>query len=45
MESLARAGEVLAGCHQGFFYAMDNDNEYLALHEMWDQGQAPKACW
>jgi hypothetical protein len=45
MESLARAGEFLADCHQGFFYAIDTDNEYLALDEMWDQGQTPKACW
>jgi glucose-1-phosphate cytidylyltransferase len=45
LEQLARAGELMAYRHEGFFYAMDTYREYMALNELWNGGAAPWAVW
>lgn len=45
MERLAKAGQLVAYQHDGFFYAMDTYREYLYLNEHWNSGQAPWRVW
>jgi glucose-1-phosphate cytidylyltransferase len=45
LERLTAEGELMAFCHDGFFFAMDTYREYLALNELWDTGKAPWAVW
>jgi glucose-1-phosphate cytidylyltransferase len=45
LERLAEDGELMAYCHEGFFFAMDTYREYLHLNEIWEQGHAPWALW
>jgi glucose-1-phosphate cytidylyltransferase len=45
LERLAKAGQLVAYRHEGFFYAMDTYREYMHLNELWDSGQAPWAVW
>lgn len=45
LERLARAGELMAYRHEGFFYAMDTYREYLYLNDLWNRGEAPWAVW
>jgi len=45
LERLAADGQLVAFCHDGFFFAMDTYREYLQLNEMWDKGQAPWKVW
>jgi glucose-1-phosphate cytidylyltransferase len=45
LERLADDGQLVAYCHDGFFFAMDTYREYLQLNEMWNKGQAPWKVW
>lgn len=45
LERLARAGELMAYHHDGFFYAMDTYREFQALNELWKTGNAPWKKW
>ena len=45
LQQLAAEGEIVACCHEGFFYAMDTYREYLLLNEMWYSGKAPWKVW
>jgi glucose-1-phosphate cytidylyltransferase len=45
MDSLLRAGELMAYCHEGFFFAMDTYREFQYLNELWESGAAPWATW
>lgn len=45
LERLAADGQLMAFCHQGFFFAMDTYREYEALNAMWNSGQAPWRIW
>lgn len=45
MEALAKAGELIAYHHDGFFYAMDTYREFQLLNDLWDSGRAPWKVW
>jgi glucose-1-phosphate cytidylyltransferase len=45
LEGLARAGELRAYRHEGFFYAMDTYREFQLLNELWETGRAPWKVW
>jgi len=45
MEQLAKAGELMAYCHQGFWACMDTYKDNLDLNTMWQSGQAPWKKW
>lgn len=45
LERLAKAGELMAYRHEGFFYAMDTYREYMYLNDLWNRGEAPWAVW
>ena len=45
LEKLARAGDLMAYRHDGFFYAMDTFREYQVLNELWARQQAPWKVW
>lgn len=42
---LARAGELQAWCHDGFWHPMDNSRDYKYLNDLWATGKAPWNCW
>ncbi len=42
---LARAGELMAYTHHGFWHPMDNSRDYRFLNELWDTRQAPWSLW
>ncbi|MFA7342842.1 MAG: glucose-1-phosphate cytidylyltransferase [Terrimicrobiaceae bacterium] len=41
LERLARRGELMAYCHDGFWQCMDTLRDKHALEEMWASGRAP----
>jgi glucose-1-phosphate cytidylyltransferase len=41
LEQLAKEKQLMAYCHEGFFFAMDTYREYLYLNELWASGKAP----
>jgi glucose-1-phosphate cytidylyltransferase len=45
MEHLAKAGELIAYRHDGFFRAMDTYREFQLLNELWDSGRAAWKVW
>jgi glucose-1-phosphate cytidylyltransferase len=45
LERLAACGQLMAYRHDGFFFAMDTYREYLALNDLWAEGQAPWMVW
>ena len=45
MEQLARAGQLKAFSHQGFWQCMDTYREQELLNRMWETGQAPWKVW
>jgi glucose-1-phosphate cytidylyltransferase len=45
LERLTAEGQLMAYCHDGFFYAMDTYREYLYLNELWARGKAPWKTW
>jgi glucose-1-phosphate cytidylyltransferase len=42
---LARAGELMAYLHDGFWQPMDNSRDYKYLNDLWAQGRAPWRTW
>jgi len=45
LQQLSDDGQLVAYCHDDFFYAMDTYREYLQLNEMWNSGKAPWKVW
>jgi glucose-1-phosphate cytidylyltransferase len=45
MERLARAGELVAYRHEGFWGAMDTLRDKAHLEALWAGGDAPWKCW
>ena len=45
LRALARAGELVAYPHTGFWQPMDTLREYLLLNELWATGKAPWKTW
>lgn len=45
LESLAKAGEMFAYRHNGFWKPMDILRDNIELNKMWDQGMAPWKKW
>ena len=45
MERLARAGELMAYRHEGFWQPMDTLREKRLLDDLWNSGQAPWKMW
>jgi glucose-1-phosphate cytidylyltransferase len=45
LEHLARAGELVAYRHDGFFFAVDTYREYKHLNELWAAGEAKWKVW
>ena len=45
LEQLARAGQMKAYCHRGFWQCMDTYREQELLNKMWASGQAPWKIW
>jgi glucose-1-phosphate cytidylyltransferase len=42
---LARAGELSAYVHEGFWHCMDSSRDYHLLNQMWAKGEAPWHTW
>lgn len=45
LQSLARAGELAAYCHRGFWQPMDTMRDKERLDELWARGDAPWKVW
>ena len=45
LEKLARASQLKAYCHTGFWQCMDTYREMELLNELWRSGKAPWANW
>jgi glucose-1-phosphate cytidylyltransferase len=45
VEALARAGELMAYPHDGFFQPMDTYREFTLLNRLWTDGEAPWKVW
>ena len=45
LSSLARAGELFAFKHEGFWQPMDTLREKILLNKLWDSGHAPWKVW
>jgi len=45
LESLARDGELVANCHDGFWMPMDTLRDRAQLEELWASGHAPWKLW
>jgi glucose-1-phosphate cytidylyltransferase len=42
---LAREGQLMAHCHDGFWHPMDNSRDYHHLNDLWAKGNAPWRTW
>jgi glucose-1-phosphate cytidylyltransferase len=45
LQRLAKAGELVAYCHTGFWQPMDTAREYALLNELWSSNRAPWKNW
>lgn len=45
VQSIARAGELMAFPHDGFWQPMDTFSEYTLLNRLWAEGHAPWKIW
>jgi len=45
MKAIARAGQLSAFVHQGFWQPMDTQRDRIALEELWAQDKAPWKVW
>lgn len=45
LEALARAGQLMAYHHDGFWQPMDTLREKALLENLWTSGQAPWKVW
>jgi glucose-1-phosphate cytidylyltransferase len=45
LQRLAREGELMAYCYDGFWYCMDTPRDYRQLNEMWESGNIPWVVW
>ena len=42
---MAADGELMAYLHDGFWHPMDNSRDYQHLNGLWNNQEAPWACW
>jgi glucose-1-phosphate cytidylyltransferase len=45
LERLARDGELMVYCHEGFWQCMDTYRDYQYLNNLWKEGRAPWRVW
>jgi glucose-1-phosphate cytidylyltransferase len=45
MERLAKAGQVAAFRHEGFWHCMDTLRDLRYLEGLWESGKAPWKTW
>lgn len=45
MEEIAKAGQLVAYKHYGFWQCMDTQRDKQRLEELWDEGKAPWKVW
>ena len=45
LQQLARDGQLMAYCHDDFWFCMDTPRDYQQLSEMWAGGAARWAVW
>lgn len=45
LSRLAKAGELAAWRHHGFWHPMDNSRDYKHLNDLWDAQKAPWKTW
>lgn len=45
LERIARAGQLMAFRHDGFWQPMDTVREKQLLHDLWESGRAPWKIW
>ena len=45
LEDLAKAGELSAYKHRGFWHCMDTMRDKIILNNMWDEKKAPWKIW
>jgi glucose-1-phosphate cytidylyltransferase len=45
LERLARDGQLMAYCHQGFWQCMDTLRDKKLLNELWERGNPPWKVW
>ena len=45
LENLAKAGELMAYKHQGFWQCMDTLRDKIYLNKIWNEGNAPWKKW
>ncbi len=45
LENLARDGQLMAYCHEGFWKCMDTQRDKNQLETMWQSGKAPWKIW
>jgi glucose-1-phosphate cytidylyltransferase len=43
--NLARDGELMAYCHDGFWHPMDSSRDYKYLNDLWSERKAPWNSW
>lgn len=43
LQRLASEGELMAYCHDGFWYCMDTARDHATLEDLWNSGRAPWA--
>ena len=45
LENLAKDGQLMAYCHEGFWKCMDTQRDKNQLEAMWQSGKAPWKIW
>ena len=45
LENLAKDGQLMAYCHEGFWKCMDTQRDKQQLEELWQSGRAPWKIW
>lgn len=45
LENLAHDGQLMAYCHDGFWYCMDTIRDLEVLEKLWSKGNAPWKVW
>ena len=45
LEQLAKEGQLMVYCHDGFWKCMDTQRDKMQLEQMWQEGNAPWKLW
>ena len=45
LQQLARDGQLMAYCHEDFWFCIDTPRDYAQMSEMWSGGRAPWVVW